>query len=195
MEFQIASYQKGAIAAAFSSLLIVTMPLAARFQPKAEPSNRMTKAQAQDTAGTWQGILHMGAGMDSRLVLKITKADNGNWNATFYRLDHSPEGSPVPDISAKDATLNFSLEENRYEGKLSADGNSITGTWMRRGNSAPLNFQRATAETMWPLDSSNHVIQFVTVEPGVQTGGARLGRQGTATDFSRRHWRHRSRIR
>ena len=56
-----------------------------------------------------------------------------------------------------------------YEGKLSADGNSITGTWTQ-GSPFPFNFQKATQATAWPMptDSSPHTVQFVTVEPGVK---------------------------
>ena len=38
-----------------------------------------------------------------------------------------------------------------YEGKLSADGKSIAGTWSQGLKPLPLNFERATAETAWEI--------------------------------------------
>ena len=38
----------------------------------------------------------------------------------------------------------------KYEGKLSADGNSITGTWSQ-GSPLPLNFTKATPATAWAI--------------------------------------------
>jgi pimeloyl-ACP methyl ester carboxylesterase len=56
-----------------------------------------------------------------------------------------------------------------YEGKLSPDGNVITGTWTQ-GSGVPFNFQKSTKATAWslPTDPSPHTVQFVTVEPGVK---------------------------
>jgi pimeloyl-ACP methyl ester carboxylesterase len=56
-----------------------------------------------------------------------------------------------------------------YKGKLSLDGNSITGTWTQ-GSPLPFNFQRSTQSTAWslPTDPSSHTVQFVTVEPGIK---------------------------
>jgi len=39
----------------------------------------------------------------------------------------------------------------KYEGKLSADGNTIAGTSTQGGNSLPLTFTRATPETEWSI--------------------------------------------
>ena len=49
---------------------------------------------------------------------------------------------------------------------LSADGNSIKGTWSQ-GIPLPLELQRATEETKW-RDPSPHTSQRITVEKDVQ---------------------------
>jgi uncharacterized protein (TIGR03435 family) len=41
--------------------------------------------------------------------------------------------------------------DGSYEGKLSADGNTIAGTWTQGGRPLPLTLKRATPETAWPL--------------------------------------------
>lgn len=61
--------------------------------------------------------------------------------------------------------MTVAAAQARYDGKLSADGNSIEGIWAQ-GPPTPLSrsllLQRATAETAWK-DSSPHTSQFVTV--------------------------------
>ena len=84
--------------------------------------------QAQDIAGTWQGTLQAGKGL--RTVLKITKTDDGGWSAMFYSIDQGPDGMAIPSISLQESTVKFSMPaiNGSYEGKLSSDGASITGT-------------------------------------------------------------------
>jgi len=45
---------------------------------------------AQDIAGDWQGNLKAGTGL--RLILHITKSDNGGWSAMLFSIDQGPEG-------------------------------------------------------------------------------------------------------
>jgi pimeloyl-ACP methyl ester carboxylesterase len=54
-----------------------------------------------------------------------------------------------------------------YEGKVSADGNTITGTWTQRGK-AQLDFRRAAKETAWSRESSPHTVQFIAVDTNVK---------------------------
>jgi hypothetical protein len=95
----------------------------------------------------------------------------------------------------QDPAVKFALRfvQASYEGKLSADGNSITGTWIQ-GSRLPLNFQKATKATAWPLDASPHTVQFVTVEPGVKLEVLDWGHR-TPTRLPRRSGRHRACLR
>ena len=94
--------------------------------------------QAQDIAGTWQGTLQAGKGL--RTVLKITKTDDGGWSAMFYSIDQGPDGMAIPSVSLQESTIKFSMPaiNGSYEGKLSSDGASITGTWTQNNSSHPL---------------------------------------------------------
>jgi pimeloyl-ACP methyl ester carboxylesterase len=58
----------------------------------------------------------------------------------------------VDSITVQDSTVKFvvGMLQLSYEGKLSPDGNSITGTWTQ-GSPFPFNFQKATKATAWPL--------------------------------------------
>ena len=122
---------------------------------------------AQDIAGNWQGTLHADKGL--RVVLKISKSDKSGWNAMMYSIDQGPDGMAVTSITLQGSMLKFSIDpiHGSYHGKLSADGNSISGTWTQ-GPPLPLDFQRATKETAWSLDSSPHTVQFITVDKDVQ---------------------------
>jgi non-heme chloroperoxidase len=122
---------------------------------------------AQDMTGDWQGTLKAGAGL--RVILHIVKADNGGWKAVMYSIDQGTDGIPVSSLTFQGSDLKFSVEaiHGSYEGKLSADGNSIAGTWTQ-GSPLPLDLQRATKETAWPIDAASHTVSFVTVDKDVK---------------------------
>src|SRR5580698_4724984 len=106
---------------------------------------------AQDVTGTWQGTLAVGNGL--RIALKISKADNGGLKAVNYSIDQGGQPIPVTSIALQGTTLKFSIIAigGNYEGKLSADGNSIAGNWSQGPNPLPLNFARATPATTWTI--------------------------------------------
>ena len=122
---------------------------------------------AQDIAGDWQGTLKAGTGL--RLILHITKSDNGGWSAMLFSIDQGPDGIVVSSLSLQGSDFKFSVDpiHGSYEGKLIADGASIKGTWTQ-GQSLPLDLQRATKETAWQRDSSPHTISFITVDNNVK---------------------------
>lgn len=102
-------------------------------------------------ADTWQGTLH--AGQDLRTVVKISKVDGGGYKAVFYSIDQGGSPLPVTKITLEGTTVKMSLTSigGTYEGKLSADGKSITGNWSQGPNPLPLNLTRATPETEWTI--------------------------------------------
>jgi uncharacterized protein (TIGR03435 family) len=111
---------------------------------------------AQSIAGTWQGTLSMttqqGASVnrDIRLVFTIEKSPNSGFRGgiTFIDFDRSMPLTSVtlsaPDVAFAQGDAGFT-----FRGKLSPDGQSITGTWMQNNRSFPLTLQLATAETLW----------------------------------------------
>ena len=106
---------------------------------------------APDIAATWQGTLH--AGQDLRIVVKIGKADAGGYKAEFYSIDQGGQPLPVDKITVDGSSVKMALKliGGTYDGKLSADGKSITGNWTQGPNPLALNFARATPETEWSI--------------------------------------------
>jgi hypothetical protein len=126
--------------------------------------------QAQDISGDWQGTLKAGA-QELRILLQIAKSDHGEWSATMVSIDQSPDpgiGTPATSFSLDGSRIQFAIGtlRGRYDGKLSADGASISGTWTQ-GRPLPLEFRRATKETAW-LDPSPHRAQFIAVENNIK---------------------------
>ena len=117
-------------------------PAAAPQKPPTSPNTGIV--------GTWQGTLHVGR--DLRIVAKFTN-DGGSLKATMFSIDQGGGGIPASSASFADGTLNFAITmiDGKYEGKLSADGKSIAGSWTQGGNSNPLVFERATPETEWAI--------------------------------------------
>ena len=87
--------------------------------------------QAQDIAGDWQGTLDTGVGQ-LRLMLHITKAADGSFKATLDSIDQpGANGIPVNTVTLKDSKLNLDVTavHGTYDGKVAADGKTISGTW------------------------------------------------------------------
>jgi uncharacterized protein (TIGR03435 family) len=105
----------------------------------------------QSLADTWQGTLH--AGQDLRIVVKISKADDGGYKAVFYSIDQTGEGIPVTKISRDGTAVTFSVGmiAGSYDGKLSPDEKTITGNWTQGPTPVPLVLTRATPETEWTI--------------------------------------------
>ncbi len=105
---------------------------------------------AQDLSGTWQGTLH--AERDLRTVVKITKARDGAYKAQWFSIDQPGQPAPADSVTLDGSTfkMTINLIGGSYEGKLSADGQSISGTWTQ-GQPFPLVLTRATPETAWTI--------------------------------------------
>jgi uncharacterized protein (TIGR03435 family) len=105
--------------------------------------------QAQDITGNWQGTLQAGA-QKVRIVFKIA-LENDKLQATAYAVDQA--SPPIATTITRDgSTVKMTIPSvnGTYEGKLSGDGNSITGT-LTQGAPMALNLARATPETAWAI--------------------------------------------
>ena len=104
-----------------------------------------------DLAGIWQGTLHAPNGKDLRIVYKVQKADGG-WSAQSYSIDQTPMPIPVTSITLQGTDVKISVLRigGAYEGKMSPDGGTITGTWSQ-GAGLPLVLKRVNPDAAWPI--------------------------------------------
>jgi uncharacterized protein (TIGR03435 family) len=105
---------------------------------------------AQNLTGTWQGTLKVGP-QDLRIVVRISLEDD-KLKAAMYSIDQGGQPFPGPAITQNGSAVKIAViaMNGNYEGKLNADGNSITGTWTQ-GQPFPLNLTRASPETAWTI--------------------------------------------
>ena len=116
----------------------------------------VTSLHAQTITGTWQGTLPDAAtaqgsngGSGLRIVFTVDKKPDGSLHGAMALIDR---GNSIPltstTFSAPNVTFALSEEVN-FHGKLSADGQSIAGTWMQGSQSFPLTLSLATDDTLW----------------------------------------------
>ena len=102
-------------------------------------------ANAQDVAGDWQGTLSTGS-VQLRLILHVTRDNNGDLKASLDSIDQGAKGIPVSSISLKNSRLKFEVAviHGSYQGNLNADASKISGTW-NQGEFFDLDFKRTKA--------------------------------------------------
>ena len=103
-----------------------------------------------DISGDWQGTLQAQKAL--RTVVRISKAEKG-WTAKFYSIDQNPTPISVTSTTTDGSTVKLVIDMigGSYTGTLSADGNTLTGTWTQGPNPLPLTLVRATKETAWEI--------------------------------------------
>jgi uncharacterized protein (TIGR03435 family) len=150
------------------------------------PTTKGGGTATTDIAGTWQGTLHI-PNHDLRTVLKIEKTPGGKLSATFYSIDQSGQGIPTTSISFENGELQYAIQfiGLTYEGKMSADGNSINGTSAQMGHSLPLVFERATPETAWTMPPPPpHIAPMAAnANPGVEVATIKPTKPGTRATY------------
>jgi uncharacterized protein (TIGR03435 family) len=141
--------------------------------PAPAPANE-THAK-RDISGDWQGTLQ--ANRSLRLVLKIAKTDKG-WSAKMYSIDQGGQPINASSVTLDGSAFKYSVDliGATYQGTVSADGNSIVGTWTQGPTPQPLTFVRATKETAWEIpaiqpppkpmpEDANPSFEVATIKP------------------------------
>lgn len=108
---------------------------------------------AQSLEGTWQGTLAPpNQNRELRIVMKIAKAGDA-YQGAVYSIDQGGTPLPFGAITLQGSTVKMTVPGigGTYDGKLEADGNTITGTMTQGPNPLPLPLKRATAETAWEI--------------------------------------------
>ncbi|HEV2575693.1 MAG TPA: TIGR03435 family protein [Acidobacteriaceae bacterium] len=127
-------------------MVFVTVALIASWTGKAQAPT------AKNIDDSWQGTLHLQQ-RDLRIVLKVSHGADGALAGTMYSIDQGGQGMNASSISFADGTLKVAIQmlDMTYEGKLSADGKSITGTFTQGSQPMQLVLERSTPETAWTI--------------------------------------------
>ncbi|MGD0347327.1 MAG: TIGR03435 family protein [Terracidiphilus sp.] len=101
-------------------------------------------------AGTWQGALALPNGNSVRVAFAIAKNPDGSLHGGIKYVDGNA-GLVLSSVtfSAPDLAVTQSMISMAYHGKLSADGQSIIGTWSQGDRTLPLTLALATPDTLW----------------------------------------------
>jgi serine-type D-Ala-D-Ala carboxypeptidase/endopeptidase len=108
------------------------------FVPPAKPSR---------VDGIWLGTLQAG-GTSLRIQLHVKGDNSGQEFCSLDSLDQHAMGLDCVKVtfSGDDFSFDVPVVTGHYAGKLSANGNALTGTWAQNGNSSPLTPTRQASE-------------------------------------------------
>ena len=98
---------------------------------------------ATNPAGTWEGTLSIPNG-DLAMVLNLHR-DGDRWAAELDIAAQGVSALPLINVKVDGAAIGFALPgapgDPHYDGKLSADGKTISGTFSQGGASMPLDLK------------------------------------------------------
>jgi uncharacterized protein (TIGR03435 family) len=110
---------------------------------------------AQSLVGTWQGTLaaSQAPGGQLRIVLKVSTTPADKLQAVFYSIDQTGQPFPVNSFTAQGSSVKMSVVSlaGNFDGKVSADANSIAGTWTQGPMPIPLTLERVTTQAAWAI--------------------------------------------
>ena len=149
--------------------------------------------RAQDISGTWQGAFQQ-ANKEQRIVVKISKDAAAGWQGVVYSLNsYMPfEGRATTQMNLQGSDLRFAIAaiDSSFQGRLSEDAATLTGTWTQTGTAYPLNLARVTADAAWDIPKADSLMannadpgwDVVTVrprDPGNPSGSQSTGMKGS----------------
>lgn len=131
-----------------ATLLVVAAPVTVGFI-QAAAQTAPAKTGIEDT---WQGTLHLPGGKDLRTVIKVVGTGPA-MKVTMYSIDQGGQPIPASSSSFENGVFKYAITfiDGSYEGKMSSDGKSITGTWKQGPGTLSLVYERATPATEWAI--------------------------------------------
>lgn len=117
----------------------------AQIPPKTNPAKgpATTSARLSGMDGEWEGKLRVGES-ELKLVLHLSGEKTGEIAAKLDSPEQGVYGMGVSSVSKEQDTLKFELAQvgGSFEGKVAADGRTISGNWKQGGAVLPLVFRR-----------------------------------------------------
>jgi uncharacterized protein (TIGR03435 family) len=150
---------------------VAVAQVAAPAQPA--PSAASEIPAGRDIAGQWQGTL---PGKPSlRIVLAVAQSGLG-WNASLYNIDQSGQPFKTSSVTLDGSSFQCEVEVMgmTYQGTLSADGNSIAGTWTQGSYSRPLTLVRAAGKAAWKIPAPPKIAKRMDADADVSFSKATI---------------------
>ena len=140
-------------------------------------------AMAQSLVGNWQGTLAPppgapAAAKELRIVMKVATTDGDALKATLYSIDQGGQGIPGGTLTVQGKAVKIPVPGigGTWEGTVSNDGNTLTGTWTQGPMPMPLVLTRATPQNAWVIPEpkappkpmapdANPVFEVATIKP------------------------------
>jgi hypothetical protein len=106
---------------------------------------RMTAASTTSPiVGTWEGTIDPGAQPKKRIVVHISVGQDGIISGAIDHPDEDTSGIPITAITYQHHVLHLESSSTLvvYDGTLSPDNSTITGTWVQAGTKLALVLKR-----------------------------------------------------
>jgi uncharacterized protein (TIGR03435 family) len=120
---------------------------------RAQGTSRAAEAThvAGDISGNWQGTLH--TGKDLRIILTFYKGEKDGWSAKMYSIDQGAQPINATSVVKQGDDIKIAVDAigGVFDGKLSADGKTISGKWTQGPTPLDLVLVKATPETAWEI--------------------------------------------
>jgi CubicO group peptidase (beta-lactamase class C family) len=104
-------------------------------------------AQTSSPAGRWTGAISLPNGAELKIAVTLKQADGGTWSGAIDIPDQGARDLALGNVVVDASTVAFALPgvpgAPTFKGNLSADGQSIAGTFTQAGQPAPFKLQRS----------------------------------------------------
>lgn len=130
-------------------------------------------------AGHWEGSISVPS-MELTVLVDLGRNAGGQWIGDIDIPQQATKDLPLKGITVAGNTVGFELTAGpgapRFQGKLSDDGQTITGNFMQAGNSFPFNLKRTgEAKVFVPAKNAEAPAGFIGKwEGSLETMGGKL---------------------
>lgn len=116
-------------------------------KPEPPKSYTFAEGETRDIRGYWKGELEARPGMKMLASLKIGRLPDGTFKAELDLPEQGAKNIPASSVETKEkkATLKWQGFQGTLDATLSADGNTLAGSWLQMGNSNTVSFSRLDA--------------------------------------------------
>lgn len=110
---------------------------------------------AQGLPGAWQGTLKVPQAPQGelRVVFQISTAGTDELKGQMVAIDQGAQAFPASSVTLRDHAVRIAIPGlgGTFEGKMSADGKTIVGTWAQGQSPIALTLELATPQTAWAM--------------------------------------------